>query len=233
MSLKTPHHASSERGPAPSVGGVAQRGPPEHPWSRDDEKMNDLDDQVRAMFAAVYAAPSDRQRREVLADALLQEGQPRGEFIALQLEGSSRARKRASKLLERHRAEWLGPLAPAVLQGTDDWRGGFLHAARVRLWGEFVDEPSWATVVRLVLHWHSLPPRELASPHLGSLAALKLAPLDHRATWRGDAWAQAQRDEVVRQVRGLLAEAHREHVLKEGEEWLWRPAGDWMWLERG
>lgn len=187
---------------------------------------------IKAMFEAVYSAPRDRHRREVLADALLQEGLPRGEFIALQLDGSSRARKRALKLLERHRAEWLGALIDNVVSGTDSWRDGFLSAAHVRLWGDRVDEPSWATVERLVLHWRRSSPRELASPHLRSLVALRLAPLDHGATWRGDAWAEQEREKVVLEVRSILSEAHRGHVLRPGEEWLWRPTGEWMWLDR-
>jgi uncharacterized protein (TIGR02996 family) len=190
-----------------------------------------LDPQIQAMFDAVYAAPSDRQRREVLADALLEEGQPRGEFIALQLDGSSRARKRALKLLDRHRAEWLGALLDNVVAGTDDWRDGFLVAAHVRLWGNRVDERSWATVERLVLHWRGTPPRELGSPHLRSLQALRLAPLDHGATWRGDAWAEEERARVVLEVRSILAGAGRADVLKLGEEWLWKPSGEWMWLD--
>lgn len=191
-----------------------------------------LDDQIQAMFDGVYAAPLDRQRREVLADALLQAGLPRGEFIALQLDGSRRARKRAQKLLERHRPEWLGPLLDNVVAGTDAWREGFLSAAHVRLWGDRVDERSWATVERLVLHWRGVQPLELASPHLSSLRALKLFPLDHGATWRGDDWAVQGRERVLLQVREILAEAHRGDVLKPGDEWLWRPGGDWMWLDR-
>jgi hypothetical protein len=191
-----------------------------------------LDAQLQAMFDGVYAAPLDRQRREVLADALLQEGHPRGEFIALQLDGSRRARKRALKLLERHRPEWLGPLLDNVVAGTDAWREGFLCAAHVRLWGDRVDELSWATVERLVLHWREVRPRELASPHLSSLRALKLFPLDHGATWRGDDWAVQERARVLLEVRAILTEAHRGDVLKPGDEWLWRPSGDWMWLDR-
>jgi uncharacterized protein (TIGR02996 family) len=190
------------------------------------------DPQTQAMFEAVYSAPLDRDRREVLADALLQEGAARGEFIALQLDGSTRARKRALKLLERHRAEWLGPLVDNVVAGTDAWQDGFLAAAHVRLWGDRVEEPSWATVERLVLHWRHSAPRELASPHLRSLVALRLAPLDHGAIWRGDTWAEEERAKVVAQVRATLSEAHRAHVLRPGEEWLWRPSGEWMWLDR-
>jgi len=191
-----------------------------------------LDDQIQAMFEGVYAAPLDRQRREVLADALLQAGLPRGEFIALQLDGSRRARKRAQKLLERHRPEWLGPLLDNVVAGTDAWREGFLYAAHVRLWGDRVDERSWATVERLVLHWRGVQPLELASPHLSSLRALKLFPLDHGATWQGDDWAVQGRERVLLKVREILSEAHRGDVLKPGDEWLWRPGGDWMWLDR-
>lgn len=70
------------------------------------------------LFLNVYRAPGDDGPRLVLADHLQQEGDPRGEFIALQFDTSARARKRADKLLERHRAAFLAPYQQAVVPGT-------------------------------------------------------------------------------------------------------------------
>nr|HEX4316534.1 TIGR02996 domain-containing protein [Kofleriaceae bacterium] len=66
-------------------------------------------DPLAALFAAVDAAPDDDAPRRVLADALLELGDPRGELIALQLAPVlDDARIRA--LLDAHRAEWAGKL---------------------------------------------------------------------------------------------------------------------------
>jgi uncharacterized protein (TIGR02996 family) len=171
--------------------------------------------ELEALFLPVYEAPGDRARREVLADALLERGEVRGEFIALQLDGSVRARKRAAKLLERHRRQFLGRLVDAVVAGTDQWRDGFLVGCHAWLDGATTDQPSWATVERLVLHVGQLAPRELASPHLKSLTRLALAfgttPRDQRT---GPLY-----EDVLEVVRAQLAAANRQGVLREGAEW--------------
>ncbi len=61
---------------------------------------------------ALFAAPQDDGPRLVLADALQELGDPRGEFISLQLNPrrSQRSERRMQKLLERHRGAFLGPL---------------------------------------------------------------------------------------------------------------------------
>ena len=77
---------------------------------------------VSSLEAAVYAAPDDDAPRLVLADALLEKADPRGEFITLQLKGS-RGRLDATQrwkeydLAEAHRDAWLGPLTLAL----DKW----------------------------------------------------------------------------------------------------------------
>lgn len=118
---------------------------------------------------AVYEQPGELRRRRVLADALLEAGDPRGEFIALQLETSARSRKRAAKLLARHRVTWLGALAPAVVEGSEVWRGGFPVSAAVQLDGTLVDAPEWSTFEALFVVACGAPAPELASPWLSSL----------------------------------------------------------------
>lgn len=70
----------------------------------------------RALFASIHAAPDDLDARQVLADALLEEGDARGEFISIQLErarrGSTRVGAREKELLAQYGVAWLGPLAP-------------------------------------------------------------------------------------------------------------------------
>lgn len=124
-----------------------------------------------ALFRAVYDNPSSDEARQVLADVLIEANDPRGEFIALQMQ-STRGRKaelKLEKLLERHRAQFLGPLGAVVPERGQVWEKGFLTEAHARLDGSLFDEPSWATVKRLEVFSRTTQPRELLSPHMRSL----------------------------------------------------------------
>ena len=50
---------------------------------------------LEALYHNVYENPGDDRRRLVLADALLERGDPRGELITLQFATHAIARKRA------------------------------------------------------------------------------------------------------------------------------------------
>lgn len=108
------------------------------------------------LFAAVYAAPDADGPRAVLADHLLELGDPRGEFITLQLAKtkgplSASAGRRERHLIEQHELQWLGTLGHCILPTTTTWERGFLVSAQARLHGETVGDPRWATVQRLTL----------------------------------------------------------------------------------
>ncbi len=99
--------------------------------------------------------PSDDSARIVYADALLERGEARGEFIALQLDGSPAALKRANALLKKHRESWLGPLH-FVLRNVVFERGFLVEAelernaaARPELWSEAAHDTRLTTVRRL------------------------------------------------------------------------------------
>lgn len=106
------------------------------------------------LFARVYEHPEDDQARAVLGDLLQQLGDPRGEFIALQL-----ARKAGERRSSRERAleetwgrKWLGPLDEALAKGDVVFERGFL--ARGRYLGGFAGGATagareWATVTHL------------------------------------------------------------------------------------
>lgn len=95
-----------------------------------------------ALEHQILVSPEDDRPREQLANALIARGDPRGEFIALQLEVArirrsadvSAARwggafRRATQLLEEHRASWLPPLPPWA---TDPYfRRGFVEGVTV------------------------------------------------------------------------------------------------------
>ena len=119
------------------------------------------DDTEREAFerAIILENPDDAAGYAAYADWLQERGAPRGEFIAVQLalEDESRAnaermnlRARETELLRTHDREWLGDLAPHLLdhggvgarEDYDDpnrrpwaehhWRGGFLASLRVQ-----------------------------------------------------------------------------------------------------
>lgn len=76
---------------------------------------------AKALEAAVYEAPGDDAPRAVFADWLLEQGDLRGEFIALQLRAASSALTRAEsrrerQLLHAHRKEWTPEV---LLPGLD------------------------------------------------------------------------------------------------------------------
>ena len=87
---------------------------------------------VSALYAAHAANPSDLAAREVLADALQLSGDPRGEFIALQLAISrgvadGATTRRAARLLAEYGNRWTGPL-PGIDPGSVRFERGFLVA---------------------------------------------------------------------------------------------------------
>ena len=131
----------------------------------------------QALYAAVYAEPEADAPRRVLADYLQAKGDPRGEFIALQLLESPtpEQRERVRELQERHAERWAAQLCP-LLEAPVFVRG-FVCRARVRgqtfaeLYAACRAEPGgagWSTLEALELvraggHHHILQPRGPAS----------------------------------------------------------------------
>jgi uncharacterized protein (TIGR02996 family) len=114
---------------------------------------------LEGLLADVYASPTEDGPRLVLADFLLEQGDPRGELIVLQckrsqggLDAASAARE--ALLLKKHGKKWLGPLAALVVWNKNAqtrFERGFLavadlmFSARLKIYS-VVDDPSWATV---------------------------------------------------------------------------------------
>lgn len=115
---------------------------------------------IESLYAEVYANPNDDAPRAVLADALLERNDPRGEFITLQLargrEGEPSVRE--LELLKKHGRQWLGPLATVLsfgkgYSGTELTRGfvskaDFIFKIEKKL-PLVAADPSWATVEEL------------------------------------------------------------------------------------
>ena len=105
--------------------------------------------EIDALYAQIYARPGDDGLRLVLADALLELGDPRGELIALQCQASPTAQTtaREAALLRKHATAWLAPLAAMIRtqrlrdpRGKPRFRRGFLAVATVE--GRSVDSPA-------------------------------------------------------------------------------------------
>lgn len=166
------------------------------------------------LLARVLAEPGDDELRKVLADALVEEGHPRGELIHLQYarlegRGTPELAEREQLLLERHGADLLGPLIGVV----ESYRveRGFLASCRVpwhrprynleRVRGH----PLWATVEEL-----DAPASVYLDPALRSLRALRtsheprVSSLDELCG--GTTIRRLQRLELTDQIQTYLPE---------------------------
>jgi uncharacterized protein (TIGR02996 family) len=79
---------------------------------------------AEAFEKALIATPDDGAGWRAYADYLMEQGDPRGEFMQVQLalesetlakQERTKLRIREQDLLKKHREEWLGPLAPFIL----------------------------------------------------------------------------------------------------------------------
>jgi uncharacterized protein (TIGR02996 family) len=140
------------------------------------------------LYAAVFANPADDGPREVLADHLHELGDPRGEFIALQLAKLRRkptavATRRERSLLADHHLTWLGALADAVNPPNSTWVRGFLDTAWVDLSSEPPADPMWNTVrsIRRIGALTRRPPSMFGAGCFAALAELHGIELEHLA----------------------------------------------------
>jgi uncharacterized protein (TIGR02996 family) len=92
--------------------------------------MNAAQDLRAAMEAALADDPDDLATHAAYGDFLCEQGDPRGEFVQVQLaledesrppQERQRLRRRERELLDAHEREWLGELAPLLL-GTPEER---------------------------------------------------------------------------------------------------------------
>ena len=108
---------------------------------------------------AIYELPERIDLRAVLADQLIEAGDPRGEFIALQLSErrSKDDDKRIKGLLKEHGRKWLGPLEPVLQKTGLRFEGGFPLTGRLepdcgdRL-RPLIGHPAWSTFVDIDLN---------------------------------------------------------------------------------
>jgi uncharacterized protein (TIGR02996 family) len=109
------------------------------------------------LLTAIWAAPDDDDAREVYADWLTQKGDPRGEFISLQMarhrgEINAVGKKREKELLKKHRKEWHAPLTlllPAPAESR--FERGFLCSVLINVPASAAsegieDHAAWSTI---------------------------------------------------------------------------------------
>jgi uncharacterized protein (TIGR02996 family) len=165
--------------------------------------INDHPRGEEELLEAVYRAPDDLSAREVYRDALLERGDPRGEFIALQLSpdaGSVASKRQADALRSRHQREWLRPLSLNESSMShaklEVFSRGFLHAVvadrvegqeHLREWATvqhlFADRmrPNQPALLSLAASSKAL--RSLFWLDLESVAKLKSARLERVGVW--------------------------------------------------
>ena len=129
------------------------------------------DDVGEKLLARVYENPGDDGARAVYGDHLQEAGDPRGEFIALQL--AEEDDKRASEIASAHSYTWLGPLFPFLDIEQSRFEAGFLsHAALSGLSPQrlaaVVDLPVWSTVRSIDFGWINAQ-RFVVTPAMRSL----------------------------------------------------------------
>jgi uncharacterized protein (TIGR02996 family) len=131
---------------------------------RDESTAQPSADTGDSLFSAVWAAPDDDAPRHVLADFLSERGDPRGEFIALQLARhggtlDAAGKKREKELLKRHKKQWLGPIAPLIQPHNMRFERGFLVTCQLEPNAELEKtlgkHPAWSTIREFLVHHYS------------------------------------------------------------------------------
>ncbi|HET9991429.1 MAG TPA: TIGR02996 domain-containing protein [Kofleriaceae bacterium] len=110
---------------------------------------------VDTLLDAVYADLANDAPRAIYADALQDAGDPRGEFITLQL--TNPGTRREKQLLRDHERAWLGSADSLVQKSGLAYRRGFVAAARLsdRALGAGPTDRVWQTIEELDVcsHW--------------------------------------------------------------------------------
>ncbi len=127
---------------------------------------------ARALIDAIRADPEDEAKSLVLSDLLTEQGDPRGELIALQVrlfhaqakKEQQQLRRRETAHLKKHRDALLGKGGVLALSNPTWWRG-FIHTARtppsVAALNALLTHPSGTFLHELTLQNPFLPLGEL------------------------------------------------------------------------
>ncbi len=173
--------------------------PPRDGWFA-VESTSDAD----KLLAQVWAAPEDLPLRSVIGDALIELGDPWGEFIAFQVQGKRIDRSPLKELLRKHGARFAGPMVHVGARAAMTFEHGFLASCTIgrdmvgrRRWEDVVNAPHWATVKRVVFASGYSPPKWwfedwLTKSNLTSLREIAIGNLGLSRASPGDPWAMTK-----------------------------------------
>lgn len=159
----------------------------------------------QATVEQVWARPDDDAIRLVVADALLEKGDPWGEFITLGFRLASKRKDqeefeaRSATLLNKHARVFGGPIAFIATRELWKFEKGFLtevcaNRALVarRRWEEAAAAPHWATVRKVTIDEQHAPrwwlTALLQNPATAGLRSLVTPSVDLERPNRGDPW---------------------------------------------
>ena len=161
------------------------------------------------LLAAIYENPDDLASIQVYGDWLAERGDPRGEFIALQLAGEP-----GERLVEQHGRAWAGALDPYFADHARIFERGFLAGGTLvalleAQLDEVLEDPAWRTVRTIDVR----PSTELVGIALARHPKSRVRTLGHVSAMTGRALANGEpcelRELFVRGVDqlGVLATA--------------------------
>lgn len=138
-----------------------------------------------AIVQRVFDAPADDDLRRVVADELLEHGDPWGEFIQLGFlidagRATKEQRQAADALLKKNAATFVGPISKISKTDSRTLEKGFLKRVLANAtmvprsaWEAAATTPYWSTVTRLEVDMVSTPkwwmPALMKNPALGNL----------------------------------------------------------------
>jgi uncharacterized protein (TIGR02996 family) len=155
--------------------------------------MSQHDPMRQALEEALFENPDDVASHMAYADYLREQGDPRGEFIQVQLaledpnrspNERKRLKRREEELLDVHEREWLGELAPLLLcTEEEEWQ-----LAKAESHWDWIGAPyirySWAR------GWlDQIECRYLTVEMTRKLGRAPIARLLHSLVWRHTEWA--------------------------------------------
>lgn len=139
---------------------------------------------VHEALEAVYRSPEDLTLRHVCADALSEAGDPRGEFIALQLADrlTPAQRKRSELLFKQCADSMLGPIAAFAYDKGTRFKNGFPFTVRLGHGAKrssptedevraMLDAPQWSTIE--AIDFFGFPSAQRALLEARSMRSLK------------------------------------------------------------
>ncbi|MDX2010832.1 MAG: TIGR02996 domain-containing protein [Myxococcaceae bacterium] len=125
-------------------------------WAEATERQASQAKSAEELLAHIFDHPGDVTARAVFADWLTERGDPRGEFIALQLAPTPTAAQQArlSALLARHGRAWAGALDPFLDKKDRVFTRGFLSggtlvAATQQALANALDWREWSLLTSL------------------------------------------------------------------------------------